>query len=230
MRYKNPIAFSSIKSALPRAHIEAQRGDSVSAANYCKKDGDFEEFGHLVAEKRSSSERWRFIIDAAERGDLDAIKSEYPGDYLRLYDKLHRIRHRARGIINGDLQHEWWHGPTGTGKSRKVWEDYPDHYAKQLNKWWDGYNDEDVVVIEEWAPRNECTASALKIWADRYPFPAEIKGGTLRRIRPQKIIVTSNYTIDQCFERAEDRDPMKRRFKQVYFPRTPWMDMFNSED
>ena len=154
-----------------------------------------------------------------------SIRDEFPGDYLRMYDKLLRLRKRDRTIIDGELEHEWWYGPTGTGKSKRVWEEYPEHYAKQLNKWWDGYQDEDVVVIEEWCPRNECTASFLKIWADRYPFPAEVKGGNLKKIRPTKIIVTSNYTIDQCFERAEDRGPIKRRFKQVYFPRTPWMDL-----
>lgn len=95
---------------------------------------------------------------------------------------------------------------------------YPDHYAKELNKWWDGYCDEGVVAIEEWAPKNECTASFLKVWADRYPFPAQIKGGSLKKIRPTKIIVLSNYTIDQCFERQEDREPIKRRFKVVHFP------------
>lgn len=124
-----------------------------------------------------------------------------------------------------DLQNEWWYGSTGTGKSKKVWEDYPEHYGKMLNKWWDGYQDEEVVVIEEWCPKNECTASALKIWADRYPFNAEIKGGLLKKIRPKKIIVTSNYSIDQCFERSEDREPIKRRFKQVHFQKFPDFDV-----
>ena len=30
-----------------------------------------------------------------------------------------------------DTPHEWWVGPTGTGKSKKVWEEYPTHYAKR---------------------------------------------------------------------------------------------------
>ena len=30
-----------------------------------------------------------------------------------------------------DTPHEWWVGPTGTGKSKKVWEEYPTHYAKK---------------------------------------------------------------------------------------------------
>ena len=91
--------------------------------------------------------------------------------------------------------------------------------------WWDGYANEEVVVIEEWCPKNEMTASGLKIWADRYPFSCEVKGGTIRRIRPKKIIVTSNYSMEQCFERVEDLEPLKRRFKEVYFPRTPFTDL-----
>lgn len=224
VRYKNPISFNRIRQLLPRAHVEAQKGSCVDASTYCKKDGDYKEWGDIPTGKRTSDERWRFLIDAGERGDLESVKREYPGDYFRYFDRLVRLRVRDTTILD-EIQHEWWYGPTGTGKSKKVWEDYPDHYAKMLNKWWDGYANEDVVVIEEWAPRNECTASALKIWADRYPFPVEVKGGNLRRIRPRKIIVTSNYTIDQCFEKAEDRDPIKRRFKQVYFPRTPFMDL-----
>ena len=92
-------------------------------------------------------------------------------------------------------------GKTGTGKTRRAFElaannSPPTCYCKDPNnKWWDGYQGEEIVVIEEWEPKNECTASKLKIWADRYPFAGEIKGGTLQKIRPRKIIVTSNYTI-----------------------------------
>jgi len=224
VRFKHAVSFARVKSLLSRAHIEAQKGTSHEAAEYCKKDGDFREYGVCPGVKRDSKERWAWIIEKAEAGDMESIKSEYPGDYLRLYDKLLRLRRRGGDILD-DIEHEWWYGTTGTGKSRKVWEDYPDHYAKQLNKWWDGYENEEVVVIEEWCPKNECTASYLKIWADRYPFPVEVKGGNMQRIRPRKIIVTSNYSIDQCFERAEDRDPIKRRFKQVHFPVTPFMDL-----
>lgn len=224
VRFKNPVSFKRIKSILTRAHLEQQKGSSVEAANYCKKDGEFVEWGELRGEKRNANERWRFILDAAERGDFESIKREYPGEFIRYHDKLLRLRKRQSRILD-TLEHEWWYGPTGTGKSKTIWERYPDHYAKQLNKWWDGYSDEDVVVIEEWAPKNECTASYLKIWADRYPFPVEVKGGHMRMLRPRKIIVTSNYTMDACFERAEDIEPLKRRFKQVHFPKTPFMDL-----
>lgn len=223
VRFGASTRFDRVKRLLSRAHIEAQRGSVHQASDYCKKDGDFDEWGTLPERKRDAKERWRFIIERAERGDLDGIKDEYPGEYLRYYDRLRSLKSRDPVILD-DLVNEWWWGPTGTGKSRRVWAEFPDHYGKQLNKWWDGYMDEAVVVIEEWSPKNDMSASGLKIWADRYPFNAEIKGGQLRKIRPGKIIVTSNYTIDECFEREGDRDPIKRRFKQVHFPAFNWGD------
>jgi len=39
---------------------------------------------------------------------------------------------------------------------------------------------QDTVVIEEADPKNmEHLADRLKVWADRYPFPGEIKGGRI---------------------------------------------------
>jgi len=37
-------------------------------------------------------------------------------------------------------------------------------------------------------------------------------------IRPKKIIVTSNYTIEECFPNVQDHLPLKRRFKVKHFP------------
>lgn len=57
----------------------------------------------------------------------------------------------------------------------------------------------------------------LKIWADHYPFTAEYKGGS-RYIRPDKIVVTSNYHPDELW--PEDKtmaDAIKRRFTLIEF-------------
>lgn len=218
--FKNHVTMARVKQLLQRAHIEPQRGTCNQAINYCKKDGDFEEWGQApeLGGGQTQRERWRELIELSESGDMDTIKDKFPSEYFRYHERIKSLRKRGGDVLDGDLQHEWWYGPTGTGKSRTLWQLYPTHYAKELNKWWDGYEDEEVVAIEEWSPKNECTASFLKVWADRYPFPAQIKGGSLKKIRPKKLIVLSNYTIDQCFPAAEDRDPIKRRFKVVHFP------------
>lgn len=51
------------------------------------------------------------------------------------------------------LENEWHWGPTGTGKSHTVRTAYPDAYLKTNTKWWDGYQKEDVVIIEELGPQ-----------------------------------------------------------------------------
>lgn len=221
VHFKSQRALNAVSKLLPRAHLEARKGSVDQAVDYCKKDGDWTERGTkpLSQKEKGAGEkaRWKTIIDKAETGDDDWLKEEEPKVYATMYQKLKALRKNKSEVIQGDLPHEWWYGPTGTGKSSTLWQEYPDHFQKKKNKWWDGYLDQDVVAIEEWSPDNHHTADSLKEWADRYPFTGEIKGGTLQKIRPKKVIVLSNYSIDECFEREGDRLPIKRRFKERRF-------------
>lgn len=45
-------------------------------------------------------------------------------------------------------------------------------------------------------------------------MPGETKGG-LTTLTYDIFIVTSQYSIDQCWEAEEDRDAMHRRFKEI---------------
>jgi hypothetical protein len=79
------------------------------------------------------------------------------------------------------------------------------------NKWFDHYKGEDVVLLEDVDPTTcERMAHFLKIWLDHYPFIGEVKGGA-GKMRPRKWVITSNYTIEQCFNRPEDVVALTRR-------------------
>lgn len=85
------------------------------------------------------------------------------------------VRHDT---LQGDLQeHNEWHwGPTGTGKSRHVRTTYPEAFIKTNDVWWDGYQGEEVVIIEEMGP-DMIAPHHFLLWADRYPFKVNVKGG-----------------------------------------------------
>lgn len=215
--FKEKKSFSQIKAIVTRAHIEQARGTCEQNINYCRKDGNWEEWGDVPSGPQGQNNKWKTIIQLARAGEMQKIEDEFPAIFIRYHSKLLGLFRPESPIILSELQNEWWYGETGTGKSRDLWNLFPKHYQKSLNKWWDGYQNEDVVAIEEWSPKNDITSSFLKIWADRYPFSAEIKGGTLQKIRPKKIIVLSNYTIDDCFFLSNDLEPIRRRFKVKHY-------------
>jgi len=92
---------------------------------------------------------------------------------------------------NDDMPHEWHYGATGLGKSRGVREKYPEAYIKANNIWWDGYDGQPVVIVEDIGPKL-INAHHIKLWCDHYAFAAESKGGSVK-IRPKLVIFTSNY-------------------------------------
>lgn len=210
-------SFRQLRELLPRAHLEAQRGSCEQAIQYCEKDGDFSEWGQRPRGPKGQKNAWKEVLTLARGGNFQEIEDRYPSIFFRYHAKLFSFRRPESPIILETLENEWWYGPTGSGKSKSLWLRYPNHFQKPLNKWWDGYTGEETVAIEEWSPKNEVTASFLKIWADRYPFSAEIKGGTLQKIRPLRIIVLSNYKPEECFSNEQDLLPIRRRFKVVQF-------------
>jgi len=211
--------MSAVKKLMPRAHLEMARGSAEQAADYCKKDGDYREEGEMPMSKKRQGEceqeRWKKIKELAQSGNLEEID---PKIYVTHYRTLTAIAkdHPRKQENLPELQNEWYWGTTGTGKSRKAREENPDAYIKNCNKWWDGYNDQDVVIIEDIDAGHECLGHHLKLWTDHYPFLAETKGGS-KMIRPKKIIFTSNYSIVSIFLKPEIYEPLLRRIKEIPF-------------
>lgn len=193
--------------------------DISGAIKYCMDKGpEYYEDGDLGINTRNEHD-WKYFVNECKtknpRELIDGPCSRLYAQYRSFAGEVSN-QFRKLDIIDGQLKNEWNWGEPGTGKTRDAWERYPDLYIKNINKWWDGYNNEEVVLLDDWDPNHKVLVNHLKVWSDRYPFRAETKGSSMT-IRPKKIIITSNYPPERCFDNDEDIKAIRRRFKVTQF-------------
>ena len=217
--HKNKKSFAQMRDVCPSAHWEPMKGTALQASQYCKKDGDFWEHGSIPMSQEKKGEAgaewWKQQVEHVAARRYDEVD---PQCLIQNFSGLHKAASVMFPPVLEDTEetHLWYYGDAGTGKSRKARGDNPGAYLKMCNKWWDGYTNQDVVLIEDFDKDHHVLCHHLKIWGDRYPFPAEIKGGKID-IRPRKIIVTSNYHPNEIWENEKDLNPILRRFKIEHF-------------
>lgn len=216
--WKKRMSFNQTKKYFPEAHIERMRGTCTQAITYCKKDDDWEAFGiEPITPAASAADdmqaRWDNAYALAKEGKFEEIPKDMLIMYYHAFKRIFQDnppKVAALDCVCGI----WISGPTGAGKSHRARQLDPKLFDKQINKWWDGYLGEDTVLLDDlddshakWIPH------FLKRWADKYPFPAEIKGTTVR-IRPKRIIVTSQYTPSDVFD-GRHLAAINRRFTHI---------------
>lgn len=87
IRFPSNQRFLAVKALTfgVSAHYEVARGTCQQAADYCKKDGDFEEFGSLPAPVGKSNQSSRFrdwILDCPTKPTLKMVGDEWPSIFL----------------------------------------------------------------------------------------------------------------------------------------------------
>lgn len=220
VHFVNAKSQPAARKLLPGCHVERMKGTPEQAITYCKKDGDVVERGHPPMSQKTKGEqnveRWEAAREAAKVGDFDSIPADI---YMRTRNVCHAIfmENQTVADLDGDLEHEWWYGAPGTGKTRRAKADYPGAYVKDpQSRWWDGYKGQEVVIIDDFDKYQVAQGGDMKRWLDRYVFQAPIKGGYLE-VRPRKIIVTSNYHPDSIWEDEITQAAIGRRVKITRF-------------
>lgn len=212
------VTIRQLKVALvcPSAHCETSR--SSAANDYVWKEdtrvpGTQFELGTLPV-SRARTVDWNAVYFAAVDGSFDNI----PKDILiRNYTSLKRIRvDNCKPPFRPDVFVRVYWGPTGTGKTHRCFAEAGENFfvKNSRTKWWDGYQGQPNVIIDEFAGSIDVTY--LLNWFDKYPCFAEVKGFTIP-LQAINFWVTSN--IDPKFWYGDitlaHRDALLRRLTVV---------------
>lgn len=211
VQFKNPRGWPKLS---PRIHWEKRRGKVEEAINYLNKENRLEEFGVRPQDRKDIDEQWADFVESIHTNTVDKdskMYARYEG-----YAKRRLAELKPKRDFDGELRSKnlWIYGPPGVGKSRMVRQTFCSSqiYHKQINKWWDAYQDEQCVLIEDIDPRQcEYLAHHMKVWADRYSFGGEVKNGRMQINPLYNLVVTSQYSIEECFP-GRDNEAVRRRF------------------
>ena len=214
----NASTICAIRKRFTGVHIECSKGSPTHNRDYCKKGGDFTEFGTppVSGAERGDREVSRYAVawDQAKSGELESIDADIR---IRCYNTLKRIKFDYRIVPEhlAGVCGTWIWGEAGCGKTTSVFTHYPECYSKPIkSKWWDGYSDQPIVLFDDVSIYERELGTLLKHVADSKAFYIEAKG-LQYAIRPTRVFVTSQYTIEEIWDDQQTRDALNRRFTVI---------------
>lgn len=228
-----PLKGSFPPTATPHLEPKSKFSTRYQAAQYCKKDAKYVEFGNPPKDNKAKGEnsKLKAITDKMQEGIplSDAILEDAP-TFVQNWRGLQELDgHLARKRVPNkrDVQIELHYGKTGTGKTHYAFTKFPDLFKKPIGNalWFDGYNAESVVLIDEFT--GQYPLSSVLQLLDCWKTQVEVKGGH-RVLAATTILLTTNIHPSQFYKskneipwegREELRHAFNRRITKIYWYR-----------
>lgn len=201
VEFKVPRRLAWLKKNLSgTAHWEPRRGTREQARDYCRKpegrlDGPWEygDFGKGGAGRRNDLEA---VAERVREGaTIQQVADEFPIQFI----KFNRGIREYQNLFSKKRDHEEPHevhvfyGPPGCGKTSRVhtvWGSEPIFWKSAGEKWFDGYNGENVICYDDWN-HGWFSIDLLCRVLDRYEVRVETKGGTVQLSNSISVITTN---------------------------------------
>lgn len=203
-----------------RGHWERAKGTPAQNKTYCSKQATESspvvELGELPSQgRRSDLETLAKRIKSGE-----TLPSILAGDdfasvatWIKHTRGCDRIAAMCSAKRTPDIESTviWCYGPTGSGKSRWAYEQYPDAYRfASAGRWFDGYDGHDTIVFDDFRPDAGLSYSYILQLTDRYPMQVPVKGGFAPLVA-RTFIFTTPETPSNTFVLQEDIGQLMRR-------------------
>lgn len=242
--YEKKSYKETVSLIMPGCHHEHRKGSRLSARYYCMKkyDGIYEMplyywtppktkvIHHGREDGTDYIEIGTWETDQGKRNDINNVRElinngtslaeiicEHATSYqsARMAELIYKykITHRDK---NDPPDIRWYYGASGTGKTRSVYDEFDDDdiYPSNEFKWWDGYTQQPVILIDDMRKDYAKYHVLIKL-IDRYPLQVSVKG-TMSKIKSSTIIITSAYSPYNLYETREDLWQLIRRITTIH--------------
>lgn len=222
VEFKSGKRITTMAKACPGPKYIPCEGSAKENYDYCTKDGDFWEDGEISQQgKRMDLEA--AMADIKEGMDELDFFEKHPMVMFRYPKSCDRYRtlcekKRMKGYNKKHVK--VFYGKTGTCKTKSAVEEFPEAFivsSTQTGLWWDGYDGEECVILDEFRDSAVCLAQFLRI-LDGYYCQVPIKGGS-KTLCAKNIIITSNTDPQTWYLGCdkESREAMFRRFDEIFY-------------
>lgn len=224
IRLKQRTRFLEVKRVVfgtSRVNIQPVRHFN-KAVEYCRKErtrvpGTLPwSFGDAPVTQGKRTDLMAIAEAVKSKRSIAEIASQFPAEFIKY--------HRGISALEGALvQHRdwktevfWLYGRTGTGKSTFAHKNAPTAYCKMSgNKWFDGYNGEADVIIDDFRPTSDFRFELMLQLCDRFRLMVEVKGGS-RQFCAKRIFITCPENPVQLWKLVTDErlDQLLRRITE----------------
>lgn len=221
---KRQVRAKALMKSLKTHCVPQKMRGKWSDQSYCFKEGNL----IRMEDNRKQGERNDIVEfrDAIKRGATDAqLLDQMPGSCAKFprfitFSRKAFMEEKAQDLPrNNKKTHFYLWGESNAGKSTWVADNFPGFYEKSDTKWWDDYNGEEVVVIDD--PRKANASflfGFLKRWCNERKVRVEMKGASAL-IRFKTMVITANESPEDFFGDAYEDDAFTNRFNVIKFTR-----------
>lgn len=166
----------------------------------------------------------REVIQELEMDEWKKSRLSWRGVKCNVPEIQEWLNSHIKKELSNPLPQLWITGPTGVGKSSMMefLKKYLMLYPIPTDTWLDGYENGafDLMYIDEYRDKHY-TIEKLNKLSDGHTYVFPVKGSQVVKTDPLPLIVLSNHSIDNCYQKVRDRFPqvheaLKRRFLEVY--------------
>ncbi len=205
----------------PRVSARIPNGSAEANKTYCTKaegrlDGPWE-YGEIPINQQGKRTDLQEVQEELDSGTSMAdIAQKHFSSYVRYGKSFHGYLAETAPKRNFKTQVIVLIGPTDIGKSWWATHNTRNGFVVWDKKWFDGYNGRDDMIINDFTGWI-CFNKLLQIM-DEGPWTLQIKSGIIQ-CAPRRIVLTSNFTMEQWYEYANIRgnfEALKRRCEFIF--------------